>query len=558
MSLNTPGGNDTPPSRPPSGNAGDGAERPGFPPAGYENDRQAREGVEAASRDKEDPEAVLAALEAGKETPAQREARLGAFLDAHFADEVKPAAKKMAIKECQGFEDDCRDLFEEPDLRLGEEDATDPELKNKLVALSANVTDVVANDEAITAAIVERDEGLTTEATNAAVVAANTESINAERAKTAALEARAERRDTVDADRNNIRTQEKAKNAEVNRDLTTVKELQANFEELKAANDGSTIAALKLLLGEEGIKSPEMKAIVQRAVGTAEALVGAIPGKEEAIGRLLDKSGLTLGAATNAESFSAFLSAAEASDDFTDEDVAKLKEVITGQDTNEVKTGGDVNDVFKHGGGIETYVDADGNTQTREIPLKKGGEPVDIGGGHKVGIDEIGNNYALVNTAVGVYEIPLPNTLENDREMGNVIKSVQMRARMQENNAHEIFFPGRSVLQRGGGVLDYYPSDAVTTDKLGNLLAKDMTLAGNDLFTTEDLDQVSYYLQFFAQKGDARFADVNSQMVQAEFEAQGLISNGQLDWDAFSKQAMANRASYGHGEQRYEQTVEAA
>ncbi len=132
----TPSGHEYASPQPPQGGNGAGDERPGYPPAGHEEARDTRAAAEAADRAGEDPEAVLASLEAGTETPEQRQQRLGEFVDTYFLDEVKPAARTLAIEECQGFENDCRELFEEPELRLGKEDASDPELKEKLATLN--------------------------------------------------------------------------------------------------------------------------------------------------------------------------------------------------------------------------------------------------------------------------------------------------------------------------------------------------------------------------------------------------------------------------------------
>lgn len=102
---------------------------------------------EQAQTAKEDPDQILQQLEACKESPAQRSKRLGEFVKNHLSDICPPKCHSLAVDRCKIYEDNCRDLFEEPDLVLSEEDARDPELKSQIASVVAEISE---NDEAIT------------------------------------------------------------------------------------------------------------------------------------------------------------------------------------------------------------------------------------------------------------------------------------------------------------------------------------------------------------------------------------------------------------------------
>ncbi len=332
----TPSSHEYVPPQPPQGGAGADDTRPGYPPAGSAEARDIRLAAEAADREGEDPEAVLATLEAGAETPSERTDRLGEFVELHLAEVCPPEYRATGIARCQNFEDQYRELFEEPDLQLGEEDAADPDLRREV----ENAAITAANDEAIAVRTGEAEDRETAIATNDADV------IPASQTRRAELEAahpnidvpatEAERASALAAETartNRLHDRDMATSAEtagelqqeegIAEDLDSVRELQANFNELKAEH--GTIGALQMLLeGENAVQSPEMRTIVQRAISTARALVSALPGREADISRLLDQSGLNLGAASQAEVFASLFSAAEASDEFSDEDVEQL------------------------------------------------------------------------------------------------------------------------------------------------------------------------------------------------------------------------------------------
>ena len=158
------GGNDALPPQPL--NIGEGSsESAGWPPAG-QAERMAHLASTEAAADSFDPsqmDAELDALEAGTETPEQRNQRLGRFVETHFAEVCPPEHLEMAVAECALYEDDCRMLFEEPDLMLSDADAADPALKQTIQSqIVANAVTVSANEAAITATTTERDQAIAT------------------------------------------------------------------------------------------------------------------------------------------------------------------------------------------------------------------------------------------------------------------------------------------------------------------------------------------------------------------------------------------------------------
>lgn len=341
MSINTPGGNDTLPPRPPSGGSGTGDARPGYPAPGQAERLAALQAREAATQTR-DPSAALdaelAALEAGKETPSERTARLGVFVETHFADIVPEVYTEVASSECCRREDQLRELFDEPDLIMADEDADDPVLRQRV----ADVVAIATNDETIAALSADED------AETALLARQDTDLVPASAAERAALETahpevtvprtEAERiaaLSAAESQTESLRSHRDARSDvqdEVAEDLSTLEGVQARFNELRAEH--GTVGALRMLLeGENALQNPELRAIVQRTINTAQSLVTALPGREDVVTRLLDASGLSLGASSSAATFSGFLSAVDSNTDLSDEEKATLRQVIGAQNS---------------------------------------------------------------------------------------------------------------------------------------------------------------------------------------------------------------------------------
>lgn len=288
------------------------------------------------------------------ETPAERTARLGVFVETFFAEVCPPNHRSAAVAECIGYEDDCRELFEEPGLCLAEEDAEDPELGQKIEAAALEKVAELAETET--------------------AVANNAGQLRQEEA--AANELASATKTAPEASINLVKTDQEvgqkiqdiktavAKKSETNQqrsaEVQNLKQAQARFDELKAQHGGDTIAALRSLLASDQLQSSEIRDYLQNTIATAEALRTALPGKENVVTQLLNASSLDLSAGGGAATFADFLTAVDASEELTEVDKSKLREVLHGP--AEIKTGSDIKAAFAEGRGIVTK--PDGTTES--------------------------------------------------------------------------------------------------------------------------------------------------------------------------------------------------
>lgn len=514
--------------------------RPGYPPPGLAEDQQALAAHEAADRAGENPEAVLAALETSVETADERATRLGEFVSTHFPDVGASNYLQAAVTECTLYEDDCREFFGQA-YQLSEEDITaDPTLRTTIeTEVAAKAATAAANEAEIatqTDAVAEREEAV---ATNEIEVIPATET------ELAAVQVISER------ERAGLAADE-AENAEVNRDLNNVQDLQGNFGELKAEH--GTIGALQMLLDPEaGVQSPEMRAIVQRAINTAQAIVTALPGREAAVKQLLNSSGLDLTAASAAGMFAGLLSAAEASEDFSEAEVETLRRAL-GAEELEVDTGGDANEVFANGM-LETYTDEDGNEQTRQVAMQPGDE-VEYKNGHRLGVDERGGKYINIRTHVGLqFTSPLPD-YPRDQDMGDIIRTAETRALLHTMNMAEAFYPQINFEEVNGGEMVIYPSDNIITERILGPLLGNRAIEGNALLSQADIHQAQHLLQFQNEKGDAVEGDVNPDQIRAAFQRNGTLTpDGTIDWARYTEMVEANRNGLWVSEENYNQAA---
>lgn len=298
-------------------------ERPGYPPPGYEESMAALAAAEAAAQPGDADlllDGDLAALETGTESPEARDSRLRGFLLENFP-ELPANVLPTAIQRCVLFEEGCRELFEDPTLILSEEDAEDPALQAELARLADGSLDLTSVQESVVSTAAELDTLQATATRNETELIPASETQLAEVRATETRERAALARAEADDD------QAQARNTEVAEDLNTIEGLQARFNELKAQH--GTVGALELLLeGETALQNEEMRAIVQRTIGTARSLVTALPGREDVVTRLLDGANLNLGAATNAGAFADFLKAVNASEDLSETEKQTLREVV--------------------------------------------------------------------------------------------------------------------------------------------------------------------------------------------------------------------------------------
>lgn len=209
---------------------------------------------------------------------------------------------------------------------------------------------------------------------------------------------------------------------------------------------------------------------------------------------------------------------------------------------SEPKTGGDANDVYERGA-IETYIDPDtGEQRQRRVPLPKD-QRVPFTDEAELGFDSVGNRTAFVQTKVGPYQTELPENA-TDRDIGEILRTVQLRAKLHELNIAHIFFPDVTLAERGGGEMVVHPWHRDITEQFLGTVVGNRALAGNHLLSQSDLDKIPYVMQFHDRKGDYGIADVNPEQTLEDYRAQGIIDpSGTLIWDRFNALVMANRAN---------------
>ena len=231
--------------------------------------------LEAAARKHLPPIADVSSVEQttkneATETPEARKARLGKFVETHFADICPTERRDLAVNECAGFEDRCREMWEDPTLVLTDEDAQDPNLRKTIEEKISLTIEIATNNETIAEITADRDREAATRDETTAERDRTTEEREAVTAERTALEKdvahretiseKADEREEIAADRNEIATA----------DLTTMQQLQDKFAEVKAQNNGSTLEALRTLLGDEGVKTTELRAKVHQILGQLE------------------------------------------------------------------------------------------------------------------------------------------------------------------------------------------------------------------------------------------------------------------------------------------------
>lgn len=509
----TLGGNDHVPSRPAPTAAGADDARPGYPPPGQSEALAAVAAAEAAERPA-DADAMLdgelAALDASVESPEVREARLGEFIRDHFSDVVPAEYLSPAIDVCCEYEDQIRDLFGEPDFVIAQEDAEDPSLVQRI----EDTVEVAANDETITALADDRDElQATVERQETEVQPANAAAIDRQVAANQGEQIGLERDETV-------RSHEFQSEAEIAEDLDTIEGVQARFAELKA--DHGTIGALELLLeGEDALQNPEMRGIVQRAISTARSLVRAIPGKEAAIGRLLDQSGLNLAAGSQIDMFAGLLSAAEASDEFTEEDVEQLRTVLAGSD-EAIRTGTDFEDAMN-----ERVLDEEGN----EIPAHTAGEPLEFGVGLEGFTSDDGAQQFMRATPEHGQGVTLEVTHLSPEEKAVLASYLDTWRMTEDAGASEWLLSLTQYDLHGQNIVD--PIQLIEAAQVVNAVYGGLAgYNGEVLRGPEQVGMIQWQAQLASPKGDAARSDRNPTMTASAMMGLGIQDeNGNLDLD---------------------------
>ncbi len=208
-----------------------------------------------------------------------------------------------------------------------------------------------------------------------------------------------------------------------------------------------------------------------------------------------------------------------------------------------VVTGSDMTDLYTKGVGTRTVRDPE-TGKTREEPVYlQPGEFVAIRKGEALGLTEDGHRALKLDTEVGSFVTLLPDNA-GPEDMVQYGLTGQMMSQLHEMNMAEIFFPGRSQMERGGGVLEVrMPDDFNRTQQLCQIFFGAFAGYDGELLNQADLDKIPYLMQFHNRKGDYAIGDVNPEQMRADFRAQGVLDKSNtLNMARFEELVQANRA----------------
>ena len=295
--------NDFTPKHPHSGDDGNG-DKPGYPPPGQKQKLAKIADKEAAQ--KGNPEAILSELEQTESLDA-RKIRLAKFVSNNFP-ECPPENIAAATKECILYEDDTREFLEEPDFRIAEEDIPDLKPKiNKIATIDTNEQKVASKTE-------KKD-------TKDQVIVREEAGDRQDKVIIQSVEAKTPK---LKKDANSA----EAKESETKSDQILVKE---NYPEPLKSEKGGSIGAIEALMGM--VKSPKVRARLNRILGVFGALQNTIPGKSKITTRLLNASNLNLGDGSITSVFAHFTTSVDHSSEYTKEEKAKIHATLKGEAT---------------------------------------------------------------------------------------------------------------------------------------------------------------------------------------------------------------------------------
>jgi len=204
-----------------------------------------------------------------------------------------------------------------------------------------------------------------------------------------------------------------------------------------------------------------------------------------------------------------------------------------------VQTGGDVNEVFQRGYGTETYIDENGEEQSRTIPLDPDHE-VKIRDNQYLTVDAAGNRKLRLETPVGSYAVQLPDN-PTDQDMTEIVASTQMIGLLHNYNLAELLYE-RPIGERGGGAIKLrFPGDFNRTKYLQQIFKGGAAGYNGKVLEQGDIDKIPYLLQFHSSKGDAIRGDVDRDLVVKDFQTQGVLEEGSINWARFEQLVTANR-----------------
>lgn len=218
----------------------------------------------------------------------------------------------------------------------------------------------------------------------------------------------------------------------------------------------------------------------------------------------------------------------------------------------DVVTGSEMTDVFEKGIGTRTVRDPETGELREEPIMLEPGQFEEIRDGQSIGLTETGARAMRFEEEVGDFTVLLPETATAE-DMVMYGLAGQMMSRLHEVNMVEAIFPGRNMMERGGGVLDIrIPEDFNRTQQLCQIFFGGFAGHDGELLSQSDLDRIPYLMQFQNAKGNAVIGDINPEQMRADYRRQGIIDeDGNFDWDLFAAMVEANRLALWTGEMNF-------
>ena len=224
--------------------------------------------------------------------------------------------------------------------------------------------------------------------------------------------------------------------------------------------------------------------------------------------------------------------------------------------TLEVTTGSEMSDVFEKGVGTKTVRDPTTGELRKEPVFLQPGEFEPLREGQAIGLTPTGERAMRFEAEVGDFTVILPgNAGPEDMVMYGV--TGQIMSQLHAVNMAEIMFPGHSLMDRGGGVLDIrMPNDFNRAQRLCQIFYDRLAGYDGELLDQSDLDRIPYLMQFQTEKGGAVLGDVNPAQMKADYRRQNVLNkDGALNWERFATMIDANRTGLWTGEENFGQTA---
>ncbi|RUS63642.1 hypothetical protein EGN72_03090 [Pseudorhodobacter sp. E13] len=222
----------------------------------------------------------------------------------------------------------------------------------------------------------------------------------------------------------------------------------------------------------------------------------------------------------------------------------------------EVTTGSEMTEVFEQGVGTRMVRDPETGELREEPIFLQPGEFEEIRAGQAIGLTDQGDRAMRFDEEVGSFTVILPdNATAEDMAMYGL--AGQMMSQLHDVNMAEMMYPGRNMLERGGGVLDVrMPDDFNRTQRLCQIFFGGLAGHDGELLDQSDLDRIPYLMQFQNSKGDAVIGDVNPDQMRADYRRQGIIDDsGDFNWDVFATMVEANRLGLWTGEENFSRSA---